>query len=63
MNMSGNVWEWAADNHQNFQKPILKGGAWYSDEEDVKCQSFWLAAFSGWWDYSVGFRVICEIIK
>jgi len=39
--MTGNTWEWTADlfdvNEGEFSPPVIKGGAWYSGEEDCAC--------------------------
>jgi|GEM_PF-3505436 formylglycine-generating enzyme required for sulfatase activity len=63
MDMGGNVWEWMNDDDPQLNKPLLRGGAWYSIASDIECDSRWVAGHAGWWDYGVGFRVVCEIKK
>lgn len=60
LDLVGNIWEWQMDNDPKMHRPLLRGGAWYSPKSDLEKDSYWVAAYAGWWDYGIGFRLVLE---
>ncbi|MBI3242718.1 MAG: SUMF1/EgtB/PvdO family nonheme iron enzyme [Chloroflexi bacterium] len=57
MDMSGNVWEWQANLYgKDNNWRALRGGAWYSDAEDVPASARH-GSLPGDWGNGYGFRV------
>ena len=60
--LGGNVWEWCEDKFKpSSDGRVLRGGSWLDDDK-----GFLLSSFRGNGDpqtrnYTVGFRVVCEV--